>query len=100
MTIEPPAPTATGLPARSGDGTTEDYIWRYTLRSLGGGIVDIEFLAQMLQLKHARDNPRLRAANTLSALGELHGAGLLSDEDHEFFQQSYRLLRTIEGRLR
>ncbi len=65
-----------------------------------GGIVDIEFLVQMLQLKHAGENPRLRAANTLAALGELHEAGLLSADDFEFFDRSYRLLRTIEGRLR
>ena len=65
-----------------------------------GGIVDVEFLVQMLQLKHARENPRLRAANTLAALDGLHRAGLLSDDDREFFEQSYRLLRTIEGRLR
>ncbi|MBN1393454.1 MAG: hypothetical protein JW959_00285 [Pirellulales bacterium] len=65
-----------------------------------GGIVDIEFLAQMLQLKHAGDNPRLRAANTLSALEELHRAKLLADEDYDYFAKSYRLLRTIEGRLR
>ena len=65
-----------------------------------GGIVDIEFLVQMLQLKHAGGNPRLRVANTLAALGELHRAGLLSADDFEFFDRSYRLLRTIEGRLR
>lgn len=65
-----------------------------------GGIVDVEFLVQMLQLKHARDNSRIRAANTLAALDGLHGAGLLSDDDRGFFDQSYRLLRTIEGRLR
>ena len=65
-----------------------------------GGIVDIEFLVQMLQLKHAGDNPQLRVANTLAALGELHKAGLLSADDFEFFDRSYRLLRTIEGRLR
>ncbi len=65
-----------------------------------GGIVDIEFLVQMLQLKHARGNPRLRQANTLAALGELYRAELLSVDDYEFFDVSYRLLRTIEGRLR
>ena len=65
-----------------------------------GGIVDIEFLVQMLQLKHARGNPAIRVSNTLSALDELHKADLLSTDDREFFDRSYRLLRTIEGRLR
>ena len=65
-----------------------------------GGLVDIEFLVQMLQLKHARGNADLRVPNTLAALGELYRAGLLDVDDYEFFDVSYRLLRTIEGRLR
>jgi [glutamine synthetase] adenylyltransferase / [glutamine synthetase]-adenylyl-L-tyrosine phosphorylase len=65
-----------------------------------GGIVDIEFLVQMLQLKNARGNPALRVSNTLAALNELYRADLLSVDDFEFFDVSYRLLRTIEGRRR
>ena len=65
-----------------------------------GGIVDIEFLVQMLQLQHARKTPRLRTANTLAVLAELHAAGLLATEDYQFFDINYRFLRTIEGRLR
>jgi glutamate-ammonia-ligase adenylyltransferase len=65
-----------------------------------GGIVDIEFFVQMLQLKHAHGNPRLRVANTLAALDELHRAELLSADDYKVFDASYRLLRTIEARLR
>ena len=65
-----------------------------------GGIVDVEFLVQMLQLKHAHGNPRLRVPNTLAALAELHRADLLSADDYRVFDESYRLLRAIEGRLR
>ena len=65
-----------------------------------GGIVDIEFLVQMLQLQHARKNPSLRTANTLAALRALDEAGLLSGDEQAFFDSSYRLLRTIESRLR
>jgi len=65
-----------------------------------GGIVDVEFLLQMLQLKHGRRNPKIRRPNTLSALDALHAEGYLSAADCEFFHRSYRLLRTIEGRLR
>jgi glutamate-ammonia-ligase adenylyltransferase len=65
-----------------------------------GGIVDIEFLAQMLQLKHGRDNPKLRLPNTLQALAALHAEGHLSADDFRFFDANYRLLRIIEGRLR
>jgi glutamate-ammonia-ligase adenylyltransferase len=65
-----------------------------------GGIVDIEFLVQMLQLKHGRENPKLREPNTLTALRGLYAGGLLSVDDYELFDTGYRLLRTIEGRLR
>ncbi len=65
-----------------------------------GGIVDVEFLVQMLQLKHGRRDPKAREPNTLRALDSLHEAEYLSDDDHQCFSTSYRLLRTIEGRLR
>ena len=65
-----------------------------------GGLVDIEFLVQMLQLKHARGNATLRVPNTLDALGALYRADLLSADDYDFFDSGYRLLRTIESRLR
>jgi glutamate-ammonia-ligase adenylyltransferase len=65
-----------------------------------GGIVDIEFLVQLLQLKYGRDNPDLRQPNTLAALEALFKAGHLSSDDFKFLTESYRFLRTIEGRLR
>ncbi len=65
-----------------------------------GGIVDVEFLVQMLQLRHARANPKLRRANTLEALQVLYAEGVLDADDYELFDAGYRLLRTIEGRLR
>ncbi len=65
-----------------------------------GGIVDIEFFVQMLQLQHARKNPSLRTANTQATLRALYEAGLLNADERQFFDSSYRLLRTIESRLR
>ncbi len=44
--------------------------------------------------------PSLRTANTLAALRSLHEAGLLGGDELAFFDSSYRLLRTIESRLR
>ena len=65
-----------------------------------GGIVDVEFLVQMLQLKHGRRNPKIRYPNTLAALHALLAEEFLSTEHYELFRDGYRLLRTIEGRLR
>ena len=65
-----------------------------------GGLVDIEFLVQMLQLKYGHDDPSLRVAGTFEALSALHAAGHMSRDDYEFFNDSYRFLRTLQARLR
>jgi len=70
------------------------------LKRGAGGIVDIEFLVQMLQLRHGRNHAALRNSNTLEAMRALYSAGLLTVNDYELFDYSYRFLRTVEGRLR
>ena len=64
-----------------------------------GGIVDVEFLVQMLQLKHGRDCPQIRVPGTFEALDALHQAGLLAADDYRYFHDSYRTMRSIIGRL-
>ena len=71
----------------------------HNLKRGTGGLVDIEFLAQMLQMRHAGDDASLRKPNTLTALEALGGAGRLSREDVTFFSESYRFLRVMEARL-
>jgi glutamate-ammonia-ligase adenylyltransferase len=65
-----------------------------------GGIVDIEFLTQMLQLKYGAGRAALRQAGTLAAIEALRTERRLSGEDAEFFTRAYRFLRRIEARLR
>jgi len=65
-----------------------------------GGVVDVEFIAQMLQLVHGGSEPRLRTPGTLPALVALRDAGVISAERFRFLERAYRLLRSIEGRLR
>ncbi|MEI8070802.1 MAG: bifunctional [glutamate--ammonia ligase]-adenylyl-L-tyrosine phosphorylase/[glutamate--ammonia-ligase] adenylyltransferase [Planctomycetota bacterium] len=65
-----------------------------------GGLVDIEFVVQMLQLVHGGKEPALRTPETLAGLIALHNAGHLSDQQFHFFGHAYRTLRAIEGRLR
>jgi len=64
-----------------------------------GGIRDIEFAVQLLQLVHGRDDPALRSANTLDTLGELGRAGYVDVGDARALDHAYRLLRTVEHRL-
>jgi glutamate-ammonia-ligase adenylyltransferase len=64
-----------------------------------GGIRDVEFSVQLLQLVHARHDPALRVASTLDALAELARGGYVAVEDAEALAEAYRFLRTVEHRL-
>jgi len=65
-----------------------------------GGIVDIEFLVQYLQLRHGREVRGLRTPNTLEALRQAAEGGLLPSGDAADLADSYRFLRRVENRLR
>jgi len=64
-----------------------------------GGLRDIEFAVQLLQLVHGRSDEALRAGNTLVALGELTSGGYVAREDGAILAEAYRFLRTLEHRL-
>jgi glutamate-ammonia-ligase adenylyltransferase len=65
-----------------------------------GGVVDIEFIAQVVQLVHGGRDASLRTPETLAALERLQAAGHLTAEEFGFLAQAYRQLRKIEGHLR
>ena len=65
-----------------------------------GGVVDIEFIAQALQLRYGKNQKHLRATGTHTALTELHNAGHLSKSEFSDLSSAYDFLRLIEGRLR
>jgi glutamate-ammonia-ligase adenylyltransferase len=65
-----------------------------------GGLIDIEFLVQMLQLKYGHDNPAVRVPSAPVALKALEKAGAIGHDDAEFFMRSFRFLRTLQARLR
>jgi glutamate-ammonia-ligase adenylyltransferase len=64
-----------------------------------GGIRDVEFAVQLLQMVHGRRDPTLRDPNTLRALSMLAGEGYVSVADADTLASSYRFLRTLEHRL-
>lgn len=64
-----------------------------------GGLRDIEFAVQLLQLVHGRSDEALRSGNTLSALGALADGGYVGREDAAALADAYRFLRTLEHRL-
>jgi glutamate-ammonia-ligase adenylyltransferase len=72
---------------------------RSELKRGRGGIRDVEFAVQLLQLVHGRRHPELRHAGTLPALAALAEAGFVATSDGEGMAGSYRFLRTLEHRL-
>ncbi len=64
-----------------------------------GGIRDIEFSVQLLQLVHGRADPALRSPTTLDALAEMGASGYVDPGDARALDVAYRLLRTVEHRL-
>jgi [glutamine synthetase] adenylyltransferase / [glutamine synthetase]-adenylyl-L-tyrosine phosphorylase len=64
-----------------------------------GGIRDIEFAVQLLQLVHGRADPSVRSPTTLVALGVLARAGYIDAADAVRLADAYRFLRTVEHRL-
>ena len=65
-----------------------------------GGTLDIEFLVQMLQLKHSRTEPSILVPGTLEALEKLQAVGLLDAEHTRALAINYRWLRRVESGLR
>jgi glutamate-ammonia-ligase adenylyltransferase len=65
-----------------------------------GGLVDVEFAAQFLQLAHGHDFPAIRTGSTPEALLRLRAAGLLKEGDFEPLARGYEFLRRVELRLR
>ncbi|MHA6627990.1 bifunctional [glutamine synthetase] adenylyltransferase/[glutamine synthetase]-adenylyl-L-tyrosine phosphorylase [Pseudonocardia sichuanensis] len=64
-----------------------------------GGLRDVEFAVQLLQLVHGRTDEALRSPSTLEALAALAGGGYVAREDGANLAASYRFLRLLEHRL-
>ncbi|MCS7484463.1 bifunctional [glutamine synthetase] adenylyltransferase/[glutamine synthetase]-adenylyl-L-tyrosine phosphorylase [Umezawaea endophytica] len=64
-----------------------------------GGLRDVEFAVQLLQLVHGRGDESLRITATTQALAVLGKGGYIGREDAVDFGRSYRFLRTLEHRL-
>ncbi len=64
-----------------------------------GGLRDVEFSVQLLQLVHGRADKSLRSGTTLTALAALTQGGYVGREDAQTLEAAYRLLRTLEHRI-
>jgi glutamate-ammonia-ligase adenylyltransferase len=64
-----------------------------------GGITDVEFSCQVLQLQHAHAHPQLRAQSTLEGLAGARDVGLIDDDAHGRLVESYTWLTRLRNRL-
>jgi glutamate-ammonia-ligase adenylyltransferase len=65
-----------------------------------GGLVDVEYLVQGLQMTHGHDLPGLRSPNTREAMAALREAGLLGEADYERLRDGHNFLRQVINALR
>ncbi|MFI1967864.1 bifunctional [glutamine synthetase] adenylyltransferase/[glutamine synthetase]-adenylyl-L-tyrosine phosphorylase [Streptomyces cinnamoneus] len=64
-----------------------------------GGLRDVEFAVQLLQLVHGRSDASLRAGSTLDALAALAAGGYVGRADAASLDAAYRFLRAMEHRI-
>ncbi|HEX6960711.1 MAG TPA: hypothetical protein VF175_02505, partial [Lacipirellula sp.] len=64
-----------------------------------GGIRDIEFVIQFLQLLNGGGIPQVRTGNTLTAIERLEHAGSLTHQERTILEDNYSFLRKVEHRL-
>ncbi len=72
----------------------------WEVKHLRGGLVDVEFIVQYLQLRHAPDRPELLEVNTARALEGLAAAGCLAAGDARTLAGALRLWHNLQGILR
>jgi glutamate-ammonia-ligase adenylyltransferase len=65
-----------------------------------GGLIDIEYAMQYLQVTHGHDHPSLRTPNTLQALAELVNAGLVERADGAGLRKAYIFIRMLVDGMR
>jgi glutamate-ammonia-ligase adenylyltransferase len=72
---------------------------RFDLKLGRGGLLDVEFAAQWLQMRHGTD-PSVRTTDTVGALHALHVGGYLQRQVFEALRDGYVFLRRLEQRIR
>lgn len=80
------------------DNIPDDEV-EYQLKLGPGGLRDIEFTVQLLQLVHGQLDDRVRQAGTLPALAALAAQGYIGRVESADFSRDYRTLRLMEHRL-
>ncbi|HKV56066.1 MAG TPA: putative nucleotidyltransferase substrate binding domain-containing protein, partial [Candidatus Binataceae bacterium] len=73
---------------------------RLNLKQGRGGLVDVEFITQMMALRHGHESLSLRQRGTIGLIRALAESGRLAAEDGAALEADYRFLSRLENRLR
>jgi glutamate-ammonia-ligase adenylyltransferase len=65
-----------------------------------GGLIDIEYITQYLQLRHASKHPEILCTNTTGALTQIRDAGLIDAQAGNDLIEAVRLWRRLQGMIR
>jgi len=71
----------------------------FSIKHLRGGLVDLEFITQYLQLRHASENPDILSTNTWRAIRNLEDAGYLETEDATRLKRALDLWQALQSQL-
>ena len=72
----------------------------YDIKRGTGGLGELEFIVQYLQMKHCGGHPELLVQNTIDAIRRINRAGILEDCDASMLSETYVFYRNIETMLR
>jgi glutamate-ammonia-ligase adenylyltransferase len=70
----------------------------YDIKAGEGGLVDVEFAVQVLQLAHGVAHESLRTSATVEALDAMSNAGLVNEKQYNTLRRAYLFYREIENR--
>ncbi|MBF0497807.1 MAG: bifunctional [glutamate--ammonia ligase]-adenylyl-L-tyrosine phosphorylase/[glutamate--ammonia-ligase] adenylyltransferase [Deltaproteobacteria bacterium] len=65
-----------------------------------GGLLDVEFAVQCLQLKHGKDAPQVLTPNTVAAIDQLEQSGIMGLDQAESMRNGYVFLKQLDHRMR
>jgi glutamate-ammonia-ligase adenylyltransferase len=72
---------------------------RYQVKLGVGGLADVEFTVQLLQMQHGYSYPRVRTPNMFRGIQTLTDDGLITDQDAQWLRDAYLLLNRVRNHL-
>ncbi|HBO84510.1 MAG TPA: bifunctional [glutamate--ammonia ligase]-adenylyl-L-tyrosine phosphorylase/[glutamate--ammonia-ligase] adenylyltransferase [Deltaproteobacteria bacterium] len=73
---------------------------RYNIKTGKGGLIDIEFAVQALQMRYGKDIINVRSPNTMHGLENLAEEGIINFSDYDLLKEAYNFYRLMENRMR